>query len=199
MSTPAAATDCPFDRFRAIFERAVQSEPDVPDAVTLATATPDGKPSARVVLMKKVDPRGFVFFTNYGSRKARELDANPQAALCFHFKTLGEQVRVEGRVERVAADDSDAYFASRPLGSRIAAIASHQSQPIANRDALMARVSELEKTHAEVPVRRPNFWGGFRLVPEVIEFWLHRDSRLHDRWVYRRNADAGWRVIRLAP
>ena len=199
MSTPTQATDCPFDRFKAIFERAVQSEPDVPDAVTLATATPEGRPSARVVLMKQVDQRGFAFFTNYGSRKARELDANPQAALCFHFKTLAEQVRVEGRVERVAAEESDAYFTSRPIGSRIAAIASRQSQPISGREELMERVGKLERAHTDVPVARPEFWGGYRLVPEVIEFWVHRDNRLHDRWVYSRDPEGNWQVIRLAP
>ncbi len=199
MTAPTLATDCPIERFKAIFERAAQSEPDVPDAVTLATATLQGKPSARVVLMKQVDQRGFVFFTNYGSRKARELDANPQAALCFHFRPLGEQVRVEGRVERVAAEDADAYFASRPLGSRIAAIASRQSQPIASREELMARVRELEQAHADVSLQRPDFWGGFRLVPELIEFWVHRDNRLHDRWVYSRDPEGDWQVIRLAP
>jgi pyridoxamine 5'-phosphate oxidase len=195
------ATPCPIERFNAILTRAIKSEPDVPTAVTLATATPDGKPSARVVLLKSADRNGFVFFTNYGSRKARELDRNPYAALCFHYKTLGEQVRVEGRVERVTDEVSAAYFANRPRASQLAAIASRQSGPLGSREELVQRYEQLDREHAGAPVKRPAFWGGYRLVPTEIEFWIHRDSRLHDRWLYERDdsGDGAWRVRRLAP
>jgi pyridoxamine 5'-phosphate oxidase len=167
------------------------------DAVTLATATSDGAPSARMVLLKGADDRGFVFFTNYESRKGRELAENPRAALLFYWPELGRQVRVEGSVERVGTAESDAYFATRPRGGQLAAAASRQSEPLESREALEARFAELDKAYPdEVP--RPPHWGGFRLVPESYEFWEHRENRLHDRFRYRRDAD-GWAIERLSP
>jgi pyridoxamine 5'-phosphate oxidase len=159
--------------------------------VALATATRDGRPSARMVLLKGVDAHGFTFFSNYESRKGRELDENPRAALLFHRP--GRQVRVEGRVERVPADESDAYWATRAAPSRRSAAASRQSEPIDSREALEAAVA----AQPEKPPR-PDFWGGYRLVPEAIEFWEHREDRLHDRHLFRRRDD-GWTVVRLQP
>jgi pyridoxamine 5'-phosphate oxidase len=161
------------------------------DEVALATATSDGRPSVRMVLCKGADERGFVFFTSYESRKGRELDENPRAALLFHRP--GRQVRVEGRVERVGDDESDAYWAARPPASRRSAAASHQSEPIASREELEAAVAAQPQ---EPP--RPAFWGGYRLVPETFEFWEHRDDRLHDRHLFRRR-DGAWEVVRLQP
>ena len=163
------------------------------DAVALATATPDGVPSARMVLLKGFDPSGFVFYTGYESRKGRELDANPRAALLFHWDGPGRQVRIEGPVARVSAEESDAYWASRPLGSRQSAAVSEQSTPIASREELEVRVAGLRDEPA-----RPARWGGYRLTPEAYEFWQHRDDRLHDRFRYER-ASAGWRMERLQP
>jgi len=161
------------------------------DQVALATASADGRPSARMVLLKSADDAGFTFFTNYDSRKGRELAENPHAALLFHLP--GRQVRVEGRVERVPAAESDTYWAMRPPASRRSAAASRQSQPIESREALEAAVAAQP---AEPP--RPDSWGGYRLVPERLEFWEHRDDRLHDRHLFTRDAD-GWTVVRLQP
>jgi pyridoxamine 5'-phosphate oxidase len=161
------------------------------DRMALATASPDGRPSVRMVLLKEAGERGFVFFSNYESRKGKELAANPRAALLFHVE--GRQVRVEGRVERLPATESDEYWATRPAGSRRSAAASRQSEPISSREELEAAVAAQP---AEPP--RPSWWGGYRLVPDVYEFWEHRDDRLHDRHLFRRRED-GWEVVRLQP
>lgn len=168
------------------------------DAAALATATPDGVPSARMVLYKGMHDGAFVFYTNYESRKAREIDANPRAALLFYWPLLLRQVRVEGRVERAPAAVSDEYFATRPRESQVGAWASPQSEPIEGREALERRVAETAERFHGSRVRRPEFWGGYVVIPESIEFWISRDFRLHDRFLYTRAAE-GWRVERLAP
>jgi pyridoxamine 5'-phosphate oxidase len=169
-----------------------------PDAAALATATPEGRPSARMVLMKGFDERGISFFTNYGSRKGAELEANPVAALLLHWPELGRQVRVEGAVERVSRAETEAYARSRSRGSQLSALASPQSQPVPSREWLEQRVAELDADHAgaELPVR--DDWGGYRLRPEAWEFWQHRANRLHDRFRYLPD-DGGWRIERLGP
>lgn len=169
------------------------------EAMTLATATADGKPSARLVLLKQADKHGFVFYTNYQSMKARELDANPQAALVFYWPQLERQVRVEGKVERVTAPESDAYFKTRPRESQIGALASPQSEVIASREALQQKADELEEFYEGREVERPEHWGGYRLRAERIEFWKGRPGRLHDRINYERQADGSWTIKRLAP
>jgi pyridoxamine 5'-phosphate oxidase len=196
---PPAADDAdPIELFTSWFEAARGAGVLLPEAVTLATATPEGIPSARMVLLKDVDARGFVFFTNYGSRKARELDANPRAALCFHWAVLQRQVRVSGRVARVAVEESSKYFATRPRGSQIGAWASQQSQNLPSREALERSVRDLGEKYAGQDVPLPPFWGGYRLEPEEIEFWQGRADRLHDRLVFSR-ADGGWSTRRLYP
>ncbi len=169
------------------------------DAVTLATATPDGRPSARAVLLKGIDQRGFAFFTNYESRKARELNANPHAALVLLWIPLHRQVRVGGRVERLSAEESDAYFATRSRGSQLGAWASPQSRPLADRGELEARWAALDERWAGDAVPRPPHWGGYRVVPDEIELWQGRANRLHDRFRYLRVPDGGWSRERLAP
>ncbi len=188
----------PVAQFLVWFEEAVASALPEPNAMTLATATADGRPSARVVLLKGIDDRGFVFYTNYRSRKGRELAANPFAALVFHYPTLERQVRVEGRVEAVSREESDAYYLSRPLGSRLGASASRQSEVVADRATLDRRLAELEQAARLNPPRRPEHWGGYRVVPDAIEFWQGRPNRMHDRLRYRRS-DASWIVERLEP
>ena len=191
----------PMDLFREWYATAEESGLFLPEAMALATATADGRPSARMVLLKGAGRDGFAFFTNYGSRKARELEANPHAALVFHWAVLERQVRVEGRVERLSEDESFDYFRTRGRGSRIGAWASAQSAPLPDRGTLEARVEEIEdrfRGQDEIPL--PPFWGGYRLVPLVMEFWQGRASRLHDRWVFARETpDEPWSLTRLYP
>lgn len=190
--------DDPIGFFRHWFKEAEESGILLPESMCLATATRDGKPSARMVLLKEVDDSGFVFYTNYASRKGQELDANPYASLIFHWASLQRQIRVEGSVERVSEEESDAYFASRARGSQIGAWASKQSTEIEAREILTQRVHEMERRFHGESVLRPEFWGGYRVIPESIEFWQGRVSRLHDRLVYRRN-EGKWGVKRLFP
>jgi pyridoxamine 5'-phosphate oxidase len=192
--------DAPLDLFRAWFADAEAAGTHEPNAMTLATVGPDGAPSARIVLLKGADERGFAFYTNHESRKGRELDERPRAALVFWWPELERQVRVEGRAERVPEAEADAYFASRPRASRLGAWASPQSQPIPDRSVLDEKWAAAEAAHGD-DVPRPPHWGGWRVVPLSVEFWQGRTSRLHDRHVYRRDAAAasGWRTERLAP
>jgi len=192
----ASAAD-PLQQFRDWLDQALQAELPEPNAMTLATVGADGRPSTRIVLVKGVDERGIVWYTNYDSRKGRELAIHPQAALQFHWVELERVVRIEGRVERVSEAESDAYFASRPLDSRIGAWASPQSEVIASRAVLVANAARFGAQFLMNPPRPPH-WGGFRLVPDVWEFWQGRKSRLHDRLRYRREAGS-WRRERLAP
>ena len=190
--------DDPLTLFRIWLEEARASGTPEPEAMAVATATPDGAPSVRMVLMKGHDERGIVFFTNYGSRKGDELEQNPRAALLFHWPALGRQVRIEGPVTRVDRAEAEAYARSRPRLSQLSALASPQSRPVPDREWLERRVEELDREHAggELPVRED--WGGYSVEPEAWEFWQHRDNRLHDRQRYERVPD-GWTVERLAP
>ena len=188
----------PLRQFQTWFGEAAEAGVEVPEAMALATATPDGRPSARMVLLKAADERGFAFHTNYESRKGEELAANPRAALLFHWRPAGRQVRVEGPVERVPAEESEAYFRTRPTGSRLAAWASPQSRPLPARAELDRLYEDAAARFPGEEVPLPPYWGGFRLVPEAYEFWQHRENRLHDRVRYERDA-AGWKRLRLAP
>ena len=183
----------PLAQFRAWFDEA----PGVREAMALATADSSGAPSLRMVLLKGFDEAGFVFHTNYGSRKGRELQANPQAALLFHWRELGRQVRIEGAVERTSREDSEAYYRTRPVGARLSAWASPQSRPVADRAELEMRVAETRAKFGDDPPL-PDEWGGIRVVPHAYEFWVHDDDRLHDRFRYERDGD-GWRIQRLGP
>ncbi len=187
----------PLKQFGVWMVEAIHAQVPEPTAMTLATADREGRPSARIVLLKGMDARGFVFYTNYDSRKGRDLDANPVAALTFLWKELERQVRIEGRVEKVTAQESDAYYATRPLGSRIGAWASPQSRPIDNRGVLEASWQDFTEKFGEQPPRPPH-WGGYRVLPEHVEFWQGRLSRLHDRIVYTRTKE-GWSIARIAP
>ena len=187
----------PIDEFQNAVARAQRHGIDT-TPVALATTDTDGRPSVRVVLLRGVDARGFVFYTNYDSRKARELAANPNAALCFYWPTLDEQIRIEGAVERVSSEESDAYFAGRPRGSQIGAWASSQSEVLDARETFERRIAETEARFDGQPVTRPPFWGGFRIVPRQIEFWYGRESRLHDRTLYTR-AGNDWTISKLYP
>ena len=189
----------PIKQFRLWFDAAVASGSRLPESMTLATSTPEGKPSARVVLLKSVDVQGFVFYTNYRSAKAGELDENPHAALVFYWVGLDRQVRVEGTVSRVSAEESDQYFQTRPRESQLGALASPQSEVIESREVLEERLSALEKEYGDRQVSRPSHWGGYRLKPKRIEFWENRPGRLHDRIVYDLQADGSWTIARLAP
>jgi len=188
----------PIAQFSRWFQEAMGSACAEPNAMTLATAEQDGRPSARIVLLKGFDARGFVFFTNYRSRKGRELALNPQGALLFHWIELERQVRIEGDVEMVAREESDEYYASRPLGSRLGAWASPQSEVIARREELQSRLSEVSAKFGDDPPR-PEHWGGYRLAPDVVEFWQGRPNRLHDRVRYIRESATVWKIERLAP
>ena len=188
----------PIKQFQLWLNDAIAAKLPLPEAMTLATATPDGKPSARMVLLKQVDHDGFVFFTNYLSAKAEQLDANPYAALVFYWSQLDRQVRVEGSVTKTPAQESQDYFRTRPRESQIGAWASAQSQAIGSREVLERRVQELEALNCNREVDCPEHWGGYRLKPERIEFWKSRVGRLHDRILYQREAP-GWSITRLAP
>jgi len=189
----------PIKQFQMWFDDAIEAKLPLPEAMTLATATPDGRPSARMVLLKQVDHAGFVFFTNYRSAKARQLDANPYAALVFYWVQLDRQVRVEGSVTRTSAQESRDYFQTRPRESQIGAWASEQSEVISGRDALEQRAQELEALYCDREIDCPEHWGGYRLKPERIEFWTSRVGRLHDRILYELQPDASWTISRLAP
>lgn len=194
----ASAGDDPLLLFDQWFREAARAGLLLPEAVTLSTVSPSGKPSGRLVLMKSVDSRGFVFFTNYESRKARDLENNPNAALTFHWPVLHRQVRVEGRVERTSEPESDAYFATRPPGSQLGAWASEQSSELRDRDELERRVAARREEFADGAIPRPPFWGGYRLAPRMIEFWQGRVDRLHDRFEFTRDGQS-WSRRRLSP
>lgn len=197
--TEGDAQDDPIQQFSLWFGEALKSELLDSNAMTLATASRDGSPSARIVLLKGFDEAGFVFFTNYGSAKARDLDDNPRACLLLFWAALERQVRMSGRVLKTSAQESDTYFQSRPFESQIGAWASAQSRALPDRAALEARYAELAAKYAGGPVPLPPFWGGYRVVPETIEFWQGRKSRLHDRLLYTKQRDGGWSRSRLAP
>ncbi len=190
--------DDPMDQFTRWFEEALKAEVNEPNAMSVATVGEDGRPTSRIVLVKQFDARGFTWYTNYDSQKGKQLASKPFAALLFFWSELERQVRIEGRVERTSAEESDKYFNSRPLKSRLSAIASEQSEPIANRAALEEHYEEVARQYGEAPPR-PQHWGGFRLVPERIEFWQGRRSRFHDRIVYTRQEDGSWTRQRLQP
>ena len=189
----------PIVQFKKWFDDAIADGLKLPEAMTLATATSDGRPSARIVLLKQVDDDGFVFYTNYRSRKASELDTNSNAALVFYWPQHDRQVRIEGTVTRTSPAESDVYFQTRPRDSQIGALVSPQSEVIEGRDFLEQRTRELEETYRDGLVARPSHWGGYRLLPKRIEFWKARPSRLHDRLVYEVQNDGSWRINRLAP
>jgi len=191
-------TNDPIEFFNSWLKKAEDTGIILPESMSLSTCTAQGRPSSRIVLLKEVDAKGFVFFTNYGSRKAQELDANPFAALLFHWNILQRQVRVEGRIERISIEESNAYFQTRGRGSRIGAWASHQSQELEERDILVQKVTYFEEKFAGKEVPLPEFWGGYRVIPESIEFWQGKADRLHDRFVYQP-AEKSWTVKRLNP
>jgi pyridoxamine 5'-phosphate oxidase len=189
----------PIKQFQSWFRDARAENLILPEAMTLATATKDGRPSARLVLLKEVDDRGFVFYTNYRSPKGRALEENPYASLVFFWPQLERQVRIEGTTSRVSAEESDAYFRTRPRDSQLGALASPQSEVIESRESLERRFNELDERYRDRPVERPEHWGGYRLKPDRIEFWKGRPGRLHDRILYELNGDGSWSIKRLAP
>ena len=198
-SSPAPLATDPFARFGEWMAEAEASEPSDPNAMTVATARPDGTPSARIVLLKGADARGFVFYTNKESRKADELAANPRVALLFHWKSLGRQIRIEGIVKDVTDADADAYFATRLRISRLGAWASDQSRPLADRITLERRLAEQEAKYPGQDIPRPPYWSGYRVVPDRFEFWQNMDFRLHDRIVYTRDDHGEWAMGKLYP
>lgn len=189
----------PIAQFRAWFDEAQVARGAEPNAMSVATVDVEGRPSVRTVLLKGLDERGFVFFTNYGSAKGRALTENPRAELLFYWAELERQVRIAGRVEQTSRAETEAYFRSRPIGNQIGALVSPQSQVIPNRDVLEQRYIQLERQYESGDVPLPDHWGGYRVVPETIEFWQGRKSRLHDRLRYRREGSDAWLVERLAP
>jgi pyridoxamine 5'-phosphate oxidase len=189
----------PVAQFHVWFAAAAEAGVRMPEAAAVATVANDGAPSVRMVLVKQANGDGFVFYTNYESRKARELTANPAAALLFYWDPLGRQVRIEGGVERTTAAESEAYIRSRARGSQLSALSSPQSRPIETREVLEARVAELADRYADAELPLPDAWGGFRLTPQTFEFWQNRNDRLHDRLLYRRRPEGGWAMERLAP
>jgi pyridoxamine 5'-phosphate oxidase len=198
-SGPEGRPTDPLARLRAWYDDAVAAGVPERDAMALATADAAGRPSVRFVLLKGIDERGVRFFTNYESRKGRELAANPLASVALYWQPLQRQVRLEGPVERLRAEESDAYYASRPRGSRLGAWASHQGTVLASREELEARLREAEARFPGEDVPRPEYWGGYLLRPEAVEFWIGRESRLHDREHYGRRADGSWEMLRLSP
>ena len=190
----------PMGQFRRWIKEAQAAELKEPNAMTLATATPDGRPSGRIVLLKELLPDGFVFYTNYTSRKGAEIEANPHVALTFYWAELERQVRVEGQVAKVSREKSEAYFRGRPKGSRLGALASHQSEVLPSRKPLEAKLEELQWKYADIKdVPVPDWWGGYCVRPEAVEFWQGRENRLHDRLLYRRTNENNWVIERLSP
>ncbi len=190
----------PIVQFEKWFLEAQVADNKEPNAMTLATATTGGHPSARIVLLKEVSDAGFVFYTNYGSRKAQDLETNPRCALTFYWSEMERQVRVEGQARRIGREQSEAYFRTRPKGSKLGAWASRQSEPVASRQELESKLAELQGKYAGVEdIPAPEFWGGYCVVPESIEFWQGRTNRLHDRIRYRRKGETGWTIERLSP
>lgn len=189
----------PFIQFKQWFDQALTAQLPEPNAMTLATATPEGQPSARMVLLKDFDERGFVFYTNYNSQKGQELAENPQASLVFWWAELERQVRISGRVEKVSENESDEYFDSRPFNSRLGAWVSHQSEVIESREILEERMEKLQTQYQNQDIKRPRHWGGLRVIPTEIEFWQGRSNRLHDRLLYSRTDGGSWKIARLSP
>lgn len=188
----------PIEQFKDWFNHAIEMDVSEVNAMTIATALPNGLPSARIVLLKEVDDKGFVFFTNYEGRKGKELAQNPRAALLFYWKELEQQIRIEGKVKKISNKESDAYFDLRPLESKMSAIVSRQSSVVQHREHLEERWVKYLKDNYEKKIKRPEYWGGYRVIPEKIEFWQRRKNRLHDRILYTKNK-SGWNIERLEP
>lgn len=189
----------PIQQFDRWFQDAVAAEPELPEAASLSTAGTDGRPSARIVLLKDFDELGFVFYSNYESRKGRELNENPHAALVFYWRQLKRQISITGRVDKVSRKQSEAYYKTRPRGSQIGGHASRQSEVISSRKVLEERIREVTTEYEGKEIPLPSYWGGYRLNPEAIEFWQGRSDRLHDRLLYTRQSDGGWQIERLSP
>ena len=189
----------PINQFREWYDQAISAKLPFADAMALATATRDGKPSVRMVLLKEVDERGFVFYTNHVSRKGKELGVNPRACLLFYWSELNRQVRIEGTVHKISAEESDRYFQTRPRDSQISAVASPQSEVIKSREELERLAEETGRHYENLPVPRPSYWGGYRLKPKSIEFWQSGEAGLHDRILYELQEDGSWKIARLAP